>query len=333
MLPAAMVVAGLMLLAFAADRFVLSAARLSRHWGMSPILVGALIVGMGTSAPELLVSGLAASKNEVDLAIGNAVGSNVANVTMVLGGTAMLAPLAGNLAVLKREGALMFLAVTGLAVMLWDLHVSRTEGLILLGGMGVAAWLIVRWARLDRTAPSDDPASDETESESESAGDAISPGKEIALGLVSLALTLLGAELLVRGGTEMAESLGVGSAFIGMTLVAVGTSLPELATSIAGIRQGEHDMVLGNVVGSNLFNALGVAGVGATLAPGVIDPGFRLGAVAMVACSALAGFLAVTGRELVRWEGVVLLSGFATYVWLSYDPSLVHLAITAIRGG
>ena len=129
---------------------------------------------------------------------------------------------------------------------------------------------------------------------------------------------------------SLAESMGVGSAFIGMTLVAVGTSLPELATSIAGIRQGEHDMVLGNVVGSNLFNALAVAGLGGALAPGPVDPGFQLGAVAMVLCSALAGLLAITGRELVRWEGLVLLGGFAGYVWLSYDPSLIQLAIAAI---
>ena len=318
-----MVVAGLLLLAFAADRFVTAAARLSHHWGMSPVLVGALIVGMGTSAPELLVSGLAASKGELDLAIGNAVGSNVANVTMVLGGTAMLAPLAGNLAVLKREGAAMFLAVAMLAVMLWDLEVTRIEGIVLLLGMVVAAFLIVRWARLDRSADSDD----------EDTGDAVRPAVEIGFGALSLALTLLGAELLVRGGTSLAESLGVGSAFIGMTLVAVGTSLPELATSIAGIRQGEHDLVLGNVVGSNLFNALAVAGLGGSLAPGVIDPGFRLGAVAMVLCSALAGFLAVTGRELVRWEGLVLLGGFAGYVWLSYDPTLIEQAIAAITGG
>ena len=317
-----MVVAGLLLLAFAADRFVTAAARLSHHWGMSPVLVGALIVGMGTSAPELLVSALAAAKGEVDLALGNAVGSNVANVTMVLGGTAMLAPLAGNLAVLKREGAAMFVAVLVLAAMLWDLQITRLEGSVLLLGMVVAAWLIVRWARLDKQSGATE--------DGEHGGDAVRPAVEIGLGALSLGFTLVGAELLVRGGTSLAESMGVGSAFIGMTLVAVGTSLPELATSIAGIRQGEHDMVLGNVVGSNLFNALAVAGLGGALAPGPVDPGFQLGAVAMVLCSALAGFLAITGRELVRWEGLVLLGGFAGYVWLSYDPSLIQLAIAAI---
>lgn len=319
-----MVVAGLLLLAFAADRFVRAAARLSHYWGMSPILVGALIVGMGTSAPELLVSALAAAKHEVDLAIGNAVGSNVANVTMVLGGTAMLTPLAGNLRLLKREGALMFVAVSTLAWMLWDLHVSRVEGICLLLGMGAAGALIVRWARLDGRRRLGPPSPATLAS--------ARPGREIGLGILSLALTLVGAELLVRGGTTLATSLGVGSAFIGMTLVAVGTSLPELATSIAGIRQGEHELVLGNVVGSNLFNALAVAGVGATLAPGAIDPGFRLGAGAMVLCSALAGLLAITGRELVRWEGVLLLAGFASYVWLSYDPTLVNLAVSTIAG-
>ena len=319
-----MVVGGLLLLAFAADRFVLAAARLSRLWGMSPILVGALIVGMGTSAPELLVSALAAAQQELDLAIGNVVGSNVANVTMVLGATSMFAPLAGNLAVLKREGAAMLVAVTILAVMVWDLHVTRVEGLILLGGMIVAGWLVVRWARLDR------PSEGTPDEEAAHGPPGIRQGREIALGVLSLILTLAGADLLVRGGTVLAAELGVGSAFIGMTLVAVGTSLPELATSIAGIRQGEHAMVLGNVVGSNLFNALAVAGLAAVLGPGTLDPSFRLGAVIMVLAAAVAGFLAVTGRELVRWEGIVLLAGFVGYVWLTYDPSVIDLLTSAV---
>lgn len=322
-MPAVMLVAGLLLLAFAADRFVVAAARLSRKWGMSRVLVGALIVGMGTSAPELLVSALAAAGGEVDLAIGNAVGSNVANVTMVLGTTAVLAPLAGNLMVLQREGAMMFIAVTTLAVLLWDLSLSRIEGICLLVGMGVAAWLVVKWAKLDAGRTPDAEAD---------ATIAISVRREIGFGVLSLAATLLGAELLVSGAVELANGLGIASAFVGMTIVAVGTSLPELATSIAGIRHGEHDMVLGNVVGSNLFNALGVAGLAGAISPGTIDPSFRLGAISMVLCSALAGGLATTGRQLVRWEGSVLLLGFIAFVWLSYDPSLVEPLLRRFGG-
>ena len=311
-LPAVMAVGGLLLLALAADRFVLAAARLSKLWGLSPILIGALIVGMGTSAPELLVSALAAAAKESNLAFGNAVGSNVANVTLVLGGTALFAPLAGNLKVLKREGILMLVAVTSLAVVLFDLEVTRIEGLAMLAGMVVAAGLVVRWARTDaRDLPSESLDEDEDEEKP-------SPAREITLGCLALGATLLGAEMLVKGGLDLAESLGIGSAFIGMTLVAVGTSLPELATSIAGIRRNEHDLVLGNVLGSNLFNALAVAGVAGAISPSAADPSFRFASVAMVICAALAGFLAFTGRQLVRWEGVVLLLGFAAFVYFTY---------------
>ncbi len=312
LLPTAMLIGGLVLLATAADRFVLSAARLSKLWGVSPILIGALVVGMGTSSPELLVSVLAALSGEVDLAVGNAIGSNVANVTLVLGATAFLAPLTGNLRVLQREGILMFVAVSGFALAVYDLRLQRYEGIALLGSMGVASILVVRWARADQRAGLAMPDEDEADASE------IKWPKEVGMGLLALALTLLGAELLVRGGTDLAEQIGVDSAFVGLTLVAVGTSLPELATSIAGVRRGEHDMVIGNVVGSNLFNALAVAGTAGTLGPGSIDPSFRLASLVMVGCAALAGLLAFTGRELVRWEGLLLLVGFAGFVWLSY---------------
>ncbi len=312
LVPAGMLIVGLVLLATAADRFVVAAARLSKLWGVSPILIGALVVGMGTSSPELLVSVLAALGGEVDLAVGNAVGSNVANVTLVLGATAVLTPLAGNLRVLRREGILMFIAVSAFAATLYDFELTRVEGLGLLGFMVVAAYLVVRWARADQAdglSMSDPDVDDATD---------ISWPKEVGMGLLSLGLTLAGAELLVTGGVELASQMGVDSAFVGLTLVAVGTSLPELATSIAGVRRGEHDMVIGNVVGSNLFNALAVAGVAGSISPGGIDDSFRLASLVMVGCAGLAGILAFTGRELVRWEGVLLLSGFGGFVYLSY---------------
>lgn len=316
----AMLVAGLAILALAADRFVLAAARMSRLWGISPVLVGALVVGMGTSSPELLVSVLASVEGEIDLALGNAVGSNVANVTLVLGITAMVAPLAGSARVLRREGIAMLVAVTVLAVMLYDLELTRVEGLILLAGMVVAALFIIRWARQDAdlgiTSLEGDPESEGAEPVE------INPRKEIGLGVLSLLATLGGAELLVVGGSALAESLGVGSAFIGMTIVAVGTSLPELATSLAGARRHEDDLVVGNVLGSNLFNALAVAGLAATISPGEIEARFRIASITMVACAALAGWFAFTGRKLVRWEGMLLLVGFLAFVLMSYTGGL-----------
>ena len=312
LVPAAMVAGGLIVLAFAADRFVLSAARLSKLWGVSPILIGALILGMGTSAPELLVSILSATSDELDLALGNAVGSNVANVTLVLGITALFAPVSGNLKVLRREGVLMLVAVAGFGATLIDLRMDRWEGITLACSMAVSALLIVRWARVDQAEPRPEPVE---QSEDE---DPVSAPKEVAFGLLSLGATLLGAEMLVDGGVNLARALGITSAFVGLTIVAVGTSLPELATSLAGIRRKEHDLVLGNVLGSNLFNALAVAGAAGTIAPGGIDPSFRFAAVAMVICALLSGFLAFTGRQLVRWEGLVLLAGFVAFVYFTY---------------
>ncbi len=311
LIPAALLLGGLVLLATAADRFVVAAARLSKLWGVSPILIGALVVGMGTSAPELLVSVLAARAGEVDLAIGNAVGSNVANVTLVLGATTMFATLSGTLRVLRREGLLMFVAVSAFAATLYDLELTRTEGIGLASFMLVAGYLVARWARADKQDGATVPVAEDDDGP-------IKWPKEVTFGLLSLGFTLLGAEMLVKGGVDLAQQMGIGSAFIGMTLVAVGTSLPELATSIAGIRRQEHDMVLGNVLGSNLFNALAVAGAAGVLSPGSIDPSFRVASLAMVGCAALAGLLAFTGRELVRWEGAVLLVGFAGFVYLSY---------------
>ncbi len=315
----AMLLGGLVILAFAADRFVAAAARLSRLWGVSPVLVGALIVGMGTSAPELLVSTLAAADGDLNMAIGNAVGSNVANVTLVLGVTALFAPLVGSAKVLRREGIAMLVAVSAMALLIYDLQLTRNEGLGLLGAMVVAAVLVVRWARLD--------AESETSARAAEGGDGdeveeVHWPKEVGFGLLSLGATLAGAQLLVTGGEQLASSMGVGSGFIGMTLVAVGTSLPELATSIAGVRRHEDDLVVGNVLGSNLFNALAVSGTAAVISPGPVELRFRMGAITMVVCATLAGWFAFSGRRLVRWEGMLLLIGFIGFVLISYTGGL-----------
>jgi cation:H+ antiporter len=312
----ALVLGGLVLLSLAADRFVLSAARLARGWGLSPLLVGALIVGMGTSAPELLVSVLGALDGELDLALGNAVGSNVTNVTLVLGLAALIHPLTGDLRVLRREGMTMLVVCIVLAWLLWDGSMTRTEGLGLVAGMIVAGWLIIRWAKEDAGRGFGDP--DESLVHAP-----VSVGREVALGIVSLGLTLLGADLLVRGATSLAEALGLASAFVGLTIVAVGTSLPELATSIAAVRRGEHEIVVGNVLGSNIFNALVVGGAASAISPGAVDPSMRIGAAFMVLSAAVAGLFSLTGRTVQRWEGALLLLAFAGFVVLSWDPGLV----------
>jgi cation:H+ antiporter len=309
------VVGGLVLLTAGADRFVLSAARLSRVWGLSPILIGALVVGMGTSAPEFLVSVLAAASGGLDLAVGNVIGSNVANLSLVLGTTALMAPVAGHIRTLRREGLLMLAAVALLAGLAWNRSLTTAEGIILIVAMVAAALVLIRWARRDTegtgmvTAELDEITYD--------AGRA-NVRFEIIVGVVALTVTLGGAEMLVRGAQAIARELDLSEGFIGLTLVALGTSLPELATALAAARRREHDLVVGNLLGSNLFNSLAVAGGAAVVGGGALVTGFGTGLLFMLGVAAFAGVLAATGNRLVRWEGFALLAVYAAFVATSF---------------
>jgi cation:H+ antiporter len=307
----ALVVGGLVLLTGGADRFVLAAARLSREWGLSPILIGALVVGMGTSAPEFLVSVVAAAGGGLDLAVGNVIGSNVANLSLVLGATAVVAPMAGHILTLRREGLLMAAAVALFAGLTWNGSLTTAEGIILIAAMLVAAALLVRWARQN-------PANTETVTAGldEMTYDAGRPNPryEIIVGIIALTATLGGAELLVRGAQIIATELGLSEGFIGLTLVALGTSLPELATVLAAARRRENDLVVGNLLGSNLFNSLAVAGGAAVIGGGALTAGFSTGLLFMLGVAAFAGILTATGNKLVRWEGFALLTVYLAFV-------------------
>jgi len=304
----ALLLGGLVLLTLAADRFVLSATRLSRAFGVSPIVVGALVVGLGTSAPELLVSALAAGRGEIDLAVGNVVGSNTANVTLVLGAAALVGPIAGRVQTIRREGGLMLVSVLVFGALLWNLYLGRIEGAGLMLAMFGAGTLLVRWSRHDSRAGVR-PISPEAESD-----EPVRVPMEIGFGLGTLAFTLVGADLLVRGASGLAEDLGISTAFVGLVIVSVGTSLPELATALAAARRGEADLILGNVLGSNLFNALAVAGIAGLIGPGQVVAAFRPAALFMVGSAFAAGVFVATGRRLVRWEGAVLLCVFIVFV-------------------
>lgn len=300
---------GLILLTLAADRFVLSAARLSKALGLSPVLIGALVIGLGTSAPELLVSALAAGRGEIDLALGNVVGSNTANMTLVLGTTALVGPVVSRLSTMRREGALMFTALIVFAVLLWNLELSRIEGIGLILGMIVAALMLVRWARKDAAAGRGPVAADDEDPDEE-----IRPWVEGLIGGGTLVLTLLGADFLVRGASRLALEMGISAAFVGLVIVSVGTSLPELATAMAAARRNQTDLILGNVLGSNLFNTLMVAGTAATIGPGGADASFRNALIFMVGSGVGAGIFVISGRRLARWEGAVLLAVFIAFV-------------------
>ena len=310
-----LVVGGLFLLSVGADRFVLAAARLSRVWGMSPILIGALVVGMGTSAPEFLVSVVAAAGGGLDLAVGNIIGSNVANLSLVLGATAMVAPISGQIPTLRREGVLMLVAVGLFAGLAWDQSLTTTDGILLLVGMVAAAALLIRWARRDagRSGTMSSGLDEMTYDQGRP-----NARLELIVGTAALAATLVGAELLVRGAKGVAEELGLSEGFVGLTLVALGTSLPELATALAAARRREHDLVVGNLLGSNLFNSLAVAGGAAVLGGNVLASSFSSGLIFMLAIAAFAGILTTTGNRLVRWEGFGLLAVYAAFVITSF---------------
>jgi cation:H+ antiporter len=301
------VVVGLILLMGASDRFVESAVRLARTLGVSIVLIGALIVGLGTSLPELLVSAIASVDGKIDVAMANVTGSNVANVTLVLGTAALIGPIRSRTLILRREGLLMFFAVASLAAVLWDARVSRLEGIALLAGMTVTLVLLVRWAATDTDGIV------EVDEDSE----AHSVTGELIIGLAALAVTVFAARLLLNGALDLGERFGLGENFLGVML-GVGTSLPELATTLAAVRRRESDLVIGNVLGSNLFNSFAVAGFAAVAGPGVLADLARPSLAVMLGVVGAAGWFAWHDQKVVRIEGAFLVAVFLVFTVLSY---------------
>jgi cation:H+ antiporter len=257
----AAIVAGFVLLIWGAERFINGAAAIARHLGVSPLLIGLTIVGLGTSAPEILVSFMAAWQGNAGMAIGNAIGSNIANIGLILGVTALVVPLSVKSRILRREYPIM-LGVTLLAALLMlDGHLGIADGLILLSGL-----LLVRFARQDRADT--DALANEFDQE---ITEGMSLTRSAGLFTIGLLALLLGSRALVWGAVNIATALGVSDLVIGLTIVAIGTSLPELAASIAGAMKNEADLAIGNVLGSNLYNLLAVLSLPGLIAPGAID--------------------------------------------------------------
>ncbi len=306
---------GLILLVWSADRFVDGSAATARHFGMPPLLIGMVIVGFGTSAPELVVSALAASQGNPGIALGNAYGSNITNIALILGVTALISPIAVHSQVLRKELPILS-GVTALAVwQLWDNEITRLDAIVLLVVFGcLMAWTI--WQGLRRKADTLG-----TEIEQELDGNTMPLRHAVLWLVVGLALLIVSSRILVWGAVEIAHGFGVSDLIIGLTVVAVGTSLPELASSIIATRKGEHDIALGNVLGSNLFNTLAVVGIA-----GVINP-LTVGAEVfnrdMLVMAALTLSLFVIGYgfrgmgRINRIEGTLLLAcyvGYTTYL-------------------
>ncbi|MCR8921563.1 calcium/sodium antiporter [Dasania sp. GY-MA-18] len=250
-------------LIWSADQFVAGAAAIAKNLGMAPIMIGLTIVAFGTSAPEIIVSISAALKDAGGLAVGNALGSNLANIGMVLGITALVAPIPIALNILKREMPLLLIATLGASYCLYDLHLSWQDGVILLVTLAVIFYILV-------TSKSHQPDA-EHEADVEHIP-TMSSGKAWLLFAVGFALLIASSQLLVWGAKIVAIELGVSELIIGLTIVAVGTSLPELAATVASALKGHHDIALGNIIGSNLFNLLAVMAMPALISPTALSP-------------------------------------------------------------
>ena len=304
------VVAGLALLTFAAEEFVEGSARLAAAYRVSPVVIGAIVIGFGTSAPEMVVSGLASFQGSPDIAVGNVVGSNVANLTLVLGVASLLVLVRTSSRTVRREAPLALGSVVLFAVLVQD-GLTTGEGVVLLAALvAVLGWLLS-----DMRSGSESELVEEV-LEFVDADWGIERNVEIlrtALGLVG---TLVGAQLTVYGATNVADELGLAEGFVGLTLVAIGTSLPELVTAVSAARKGEDELLLGNLLGSNIFNSLAVGAIIGLAGPGRLDdPGLAgLPVVVMLVTSAAAFVFMVTDRTVTRWEGTTLLVGYALVV-------------------
>jgi cation:H+ antiporter len=305
------VILGLALLVWSADRFVEGSVSTAHHFGMPPLLIGMVIVGFGTSAPEMVVSALAALQGKPGIALGNAYGSNITNIALILGVTALINPIAVHSQVLRKELPILSVVTALAAWQLWDGEITRFDAVVLLVVFGnLMAWTI--WQGLREK---EDALGSEMEQELEV--HAMPIRRALFWLVVGLVLLIVSSRILVWGAVEIAHGFGVSDLIIGLTIVAVGTSLPELASSVIAARKGEHDIALGNILGSNLFNTLAVVGIAGTIRPLAIGP--EVLNRDMLVMAALTFSLFVIGYgfrglgRINRIEGAVLLAFYLGY--------------------
>jgi cation:H+ antiporter len=322
LLPALAILGGFILLVWSADRFVDGAAATAKHMGLPSLLIGMVIVGFGTSAPEMVVSAMAALDGNPALALGNGLGSNIVNISLVLGATALIAPMTVHSKIIQKEIPLLIAISLLTGFFLWDLSLTFIESLILLAGFFViVGWSI--YAALNNKGDALESAFEEELSQS------MTLGKAIFWLILGLAVLIGSSRILVWGSVEIAQQLGVSDLIIGLTIVALGTSLPELAATIVAAKKGEHDIAIGNIIGSNMFNLLAVIGIAGTinpmleLVPEVLwrDWSVMLGLIIALLLMAY-GF--GRGHRINRIEGGVLLG-----VYIIYNAYLIQSIIGA----
>jgi cation:H+ antiporter len=312
------VIVGLAVLVWSADKFVDGAVGVAEFCGMSTLLIGMVVVGFGTSAPELTVSAISAAQGNPELALGNAYGSNIANIALILGATALISPILMQRSVLRGDLPIL-LAVSVLSIILvWDGSVARWNGILLLAVFAAAmAYSIRRELRKAKLEKSESQSGNVDIAESKK----VSLGKSVFWLVLGLVLLVVSSRALVWGAVEIARTLGVSDLLIGLTIVAVGTSLPELASSIAAARKGENDLALGNIIGSNLFNTLAVVGLAAIVSPmdaiekAVIYRDMPL-MIALTVALIVLGFRRKGDGRLNRIAGAILLAVYVGYLAL-----------------
>ncbi|AXT37884.1 calcium/sodium antiporter [Alteromonas sp. BL110] len=306
---------GLIVLSWSADRFVYGASALAKNIGISPMMIGLTIVAMGSSAPEIVVSAIASANGNMNTAVGNALGSNITNIALVLGVTALVKPLLVSSTTLKRElPALLIISLIAIGFM-FDGELKSYEGIILLG---LFIFVLAMMAWLSLQVDKEDPLVAETADEIPKGVSNTSALIWIGVGLVVLPLS---AHFLVNSAVEIARYMGISDLVIGLTIIAFGTSLPELAASVAGVLKGEDDLALGNIIGSNIFNLLAVLGMPGLIAPGLLDPDvYNRDMYVMLGLTLLLflfSFDLIGKRTISRTNGFILLACFIGYqYWL-----------------
>jgi len=310
------VVAGLAGLFIGGEWLVRGASRIAEHFGISPLIIGLTIVAIGTSAPELLVSIIAAVGGGSDLALGNVVGSNIANIGLILGLTGLITPVAIQATLVRREIPLTILITIFAVLLMLDGAVQRLDGLLLMVGFiatsGFFYWLAVQQHEEDEAAHAGDPPSADEKN--------VQLGLEFVRIIAGIGALVLGANLLVEGASNFARVLGVPELIIGVTMVALGTSLPELATSIMAAIRKENDIAIGNVIGSNIANLLLVLGATAFIQPFDIQPDLQTVSVELVVMLAFSLLLwpFARNRILSRRESALFLGGYLAFVVYSF---------------
>lgn len=312
LLATALLIIGLVMVAYGADRLVFAASILCRRMGIPPLIIGMTVVSIGTSLPEIIVATAAGLNGQVDLAVGTAIGSNITNILLILGLTALLRPFIIHSDVLRRELPLMLIMTLLCGVLLWDGTLSRIDGIILLFTVVLYLLITVKIARLAERQGNDSLTREQL---AELPGEGSQPVAFLWLG-VALVIMPVSTQMIIDNATVLANAFAVSELIPGLTMVAIGTSLPELATAIAGVRKGENDIAIGNIMGSNIFNIAIVLGLPALLSPGSFDPQAvtRDYGVMLLASAIFALLCWRRPRGVGRFGGALLICGFAAWM-------------------